>query len=86
MSDDVTETLVYSDITVVHIKDTGFADPLSITSDFLDVTSIEQNSSGGTTVYTVKGTVEGAEEDSVLDATMFATVTADVLSYYYIYQ
>lgn len=78
------ENVAYSRIFVINVKDTGFAVPYDLTGDFEEITSIEQNSSVGTTVYTVKGVVE--EEGNMYPTTLFATITGDVLSYYYIYQ
>lgn len=80
------ENVAYSGIYVVNIEDTGFAVPYDLTDEFLEIISIEQNSSVGTTVYTVKGVVEGEDEGSTVMSTLFATLTGSVLSYYYIYQ
>lgn len=80
------ENVAYSGVYVVNVKDTGFAVPYDLTDEFEEINSIEQNSSVGTTVYTVKGFVAGEEEGSTLMATLLATLSGDVLSYYYVYQ
>lgn len=80
------EMVAYSGVFVVNVQDTGFALPYDVTDEFVEIHDIEQNTTVGATVYTIKGVVEGEDEGTTVLATKFATVTSDVLSYYYIYQ
>lgn len=82
---DETQLQNYTDVTVSYIKDTGFGEELSLTSEFVEIQNIELNSAGSVIVYKITGTVAEEDGSSTFQAMKVASLNGSVVSSYMLY-